>query len=1269
MSAVTILQDRLEEMSNTCQEDPGISEQKLRRIFDKQDLLQDVFQYPEEDVHAGATIQDRKETDIHCTDPFGNVTVVIEFKKPSEALPGEHLNQLWLRYMKPLKADYGVLFNGLKWILYRRKGNDFQKICTVNTQDIQEHQAKTIYQHLKRPDYNTTKIDNVVSYFEKFEAEHDRLELTEEASREHFYQNFDLEKTSAFGQLVNHTVQLFQYLQEENNKFLQSAFDFWKRSYAKSPDKDEIPNQWNEIMDEADLGTSEEELYVFMFCLETAYAVFARLILAKSGEDYGFPDVRFSEFVKNEVKASSFRDDIAQGSWAKITMDLIRDMEEKMVSSVFEEDIFYWWTEPYEDLGFKDFFREKSSLEMAQFGSSMARVLLMLYKFNFSEITGDPLGILYQKYFDKETRKALGEFYTPQEVVDYILDSVGYEGQKILDKRLLDPACGSGTFLVTALKRYLEASEERAQEVGWDQVLSDLCNKYRIVGFDVHPFATIMAQIQFMLVLLPYYRRAIEDNRHFVLERVPVFRTDSLQKAQTDGQLKLQEFSGGRKFSMSIELPVKGDREGDFFQSTFEMPAPKTVRESTDIYNNEEYFGALQALFDVVNTQAEQMSGHNEPVDFDRSRFEDRAKHYLSSKNWRTLSNFFKPFADDLLEKCNTLQSEFDDGRLIKSIEDNFLASLLKTQNYDYVVGNPPYVRTQNLPDDQKDYLNSTYKSTTDSWDLYCPFIERGIEWLTESGRFGYITPNQFMVTDYGEGIREVMLESVRVEELFDFRDSGVFQDVTNYPVIITLEKEADNTSRSDNEIRGIRVKANVDEESGRELDQEVVTRVRQNRNMEEYRDEFIDVFEFHQSELDNGYWSIMPPDEYRVFQKLEDNSDDTLKNVTDSVFAGTQTSANKVYIVTPVNMDQINPREGGQTVKVKPREKDEIYCLETDLLSPWLDGSSIQRWQAEWKGQHVILPYEIQEDENGNLESRLYDQNELESNFPLTWDYLQEHKGTLENREGGKMKDREDWYGFIYPKSHDRFELPKIIGAEISNQPKFMNDDFGRWYFKTGYGVQLLKEYRNSTSFITSLLNSSALDFYLKHISSIKSGGYYKYTSHYLEKLPISWSETGHDKVLDKISNLINLENRINRFPSAYLSNEELTSKTVIMQASHSGLDPDIAKISPGELEVTIGSRKKEKPFVVESEEKANFITETLSGRNVRKKEEVEVLIPKSNKETKRVLSEYNDDKRKLDQSLSISELEEKIDQKVYDLYNLEDNDIRIIKQFLESF
>jgi type I restriction-modification system DNA methylase subunit len=125
---------------------------------------------------------------------------------------------------------------------------------------------------------------------------------------------------------------------------------------------------------------------------------------------------------------------------------------------------------------------------------------------------------------DASREKLSGSFYTPPQIVDFILDSVGYEGSR--SERILDPACGSGTFLVQALKRYLEA---KGATPNWGALLDELCDRPRIVGFDINPFAVLMSQIRFMIKLIPFYKRAIDEDKGYILKTLPIFLTDSLQ--------------------------------------------------------------------------------------------------------------------------------------------------------------------------------------------------------------------------------------------------------------------------------------------------------------------------------------------------------------------------------------------------------------------------------------------------------------------------------------------------------------------------------------------------------------------------------------------------------------------------------------------------------------------------------------------------------------------------------------------------------------------
>jgi hypothetical protein len=863
-------------------------------------------------------------------------------------------------------------------------------MLTLSLSEATESHASDIRSALRKPEWDIRDPESVNEYLDSL----DTVSLDGELGREHFFDTFRLEVDSPFADLVTAMMDLLGELRDAQEKFVTGAYDFWEASYANVPD--ETPDSWEPF-------TDGHSLRDFMFCLESGHALLARLLLAKATEDHDFfPTERGLERYFGEL-GGGFSGTIDLDAYPIAANGMIEDMRNQLVESLFEDDIFIWWTEGYGEQTasqhgsqfsrFRDVAREGSAVTKVspatreRFSRAIARVAFAVLKFDFSSVAGDPLGDLYQRYFDPETRKALGEFYTPQPVIDYIMDGVGYD-TGVSAERLIDPSCGSGTFLVEAVNRYLDDVRRYEDDPDWAAALTELCSHPHIVGLDVHPFAVLMAQIRFMVAILPEYKQAKRQDEDFTIRRLPIFRTDSLRNERELTGLDLGD--GGTQMTFDavtednqdvripVPLPIEVDddvpdaeREGEFLVQRVRMPLFETVQLNADVRNFGEYFAALQGVLDVVKWHMSQGwweygGGLREGID------------RYTSREYEGIEEFFAPYVDDILDTVRYLKDEHGDGRLFKMFEDTVLALVVKNyMEYDYVVGNPPYVRVQNLPDGQKTMLGQLYESTTGNYDLYCPFYERGLDLLKEgSGKIGFITPNQFMVTDYGEGLRRVLLRDSRLKEVYDFRDSGVFADATNYPAIVIAEDEPDEQARNDNEIRCVRVKANVDEDTGRALDREIIEAVRKHRGDAGYSDEFIDVFDFLQEELNRGYWSLMPPEEFEVFRKLEREGDSRLDEITDSVFAGTQTSANKVYVVTPINADRIEPREDGSTVRVIPSGEEQEYEIETDLLRPWLDGKDIQRWQPDWSGQHVILPYNIEEDDNGELDSTLYSED-----------------------------------------------------------------------------------------------------------------------------------------------------------------------------------------------------------------------------------------------------------------------------------------------------
>lgn len=1311
---VGAIQEDFEDIFEWSTDHPDHSEPELSDAITDTDLLQNLgYEELGTDYRIDKSTDDSsKRPDIRCiSKTTGEVVFVIELKRSERIEPlSSHRGQLENRYVVPLRADYGILMNGHELILYERVSRDScERVFGSRLNNLSESELRTIATNLKNPGESFTQTPAVHDYFGKYANTSERLYLTEPESRSNFYDDFSLQESSSFKSLVKQTIRLFDEMQEDSD-FTASAYDFWEQSYARDTSRSEAPDWWKEIIQETSLSWSNLGIRKFMFCLETSYALFSRLVLGKACADYNVPGIDFGESILEEIEETSRNNDIPLNGWPLVTQHLIEDMRRNLIEGVFEEDIFYWWTD-YLPILKEDLNRLWSTSgqigeinrKLTTFGEALRDVILSLYKYDFERLAqepGDPLGDLYQNYFDRKTRKALGEFYTPQLVVEYMLDSLGYEGEGIGDSRLIDPACGSGTFIVAALERYLKGNARRAEHEGWGPIIEELCNEFKIVGFDIHPFAVLMSQVQFMLVLIPKYKQAMEEPGEFSPSRLPIFGTDSLEQI---GQTTLTQSQD--TIPVEMRLPVEND-EGENVEITVNFPHYRRVlsTQEIDVYNEEDYFVALQAVFAAVKEQVALAEEGLAEYRIDEGDLADELRNHLDGdRDYRQMAEFFaSEMAEELILTIERLINQYNDGRLVKSIEDDVIATLLKNPDYvefDYVIANPPYVDNQELNSKQKERIEETFYNTTQdvgNWDLYCPFMEKGVQWLAEDGRFSYITPDQYMRTKYGRGVRGVILDNTKIEEIVDFRNADVFQDVLNYPAITTLER-ASEEERLENTFDFVRVAdadENGDDDGKGRIGSDVIQRIRDHVGDEDYSDEYIDAYHYDQTDLSRDFWSIMPADEQEVFDHMRSVGTVDIDDVSSEggSFQGLRTGLNEIFIVTLPHRDIVHADDAGGIVEAQPTGSDYpgIYEIETDLLRPFLKGKEVGRWQLkEWSGQHIIVPYNITEYDDGTVDYRLYTEDEMENQFENTLEYLEQWKSLdddrrdLEGRDGGEWKGRDDWYAWARNQNIEKFERQKLMNVETSAYPQFMSDAEGQWYTTSAYGLILSDQYQDYTPYITALLNSSLLDYYLKHVSVLKDGDHYKYVSQYLERLPLVIPDEDNsylheiNQAVEDIEYIIDYDTKIEGFPGRYLEEyrargEPVDRKTLVSDAGHSDMDPSITKVNENTYHVVIGARKKEDPIVVNSEKKAEYVRQALLGDDVDQDEQIEILVPRSDAGVEELLSNWQDDKERRDGLNNIEDIEETIDEAVFNHYfegGLDPEQQEVVNRFLDRF
>jgi hypothetical protein len=135
--------------------------------------------------------------------------------------------------------------------------------------------------------------------------------------------------------------------------------------------------------------------------------------------------------------------------------------------------------------------------------------------------SGDLLRALYQQLFPRRLRRQLGEYYTPDWLTGHLLDQVGYTGRS--KRRLLDPACGSGTFLMMAIKRVRKAWSALTLGDAADGAKAELCRQIlsQVAGADLNPLAVMTARTNYLI--------AIHDLLPLVEAReIPVYLGDTI---------------------------------------------------------------------------------------------------------------------------------------------------------------------------------------------------------------------------------------------------------------------------------------------------------------------------------------------------------------------------------------------------------------------------------------------------------------------------------------------------------------------------------------------------------------------------------------------------------------------------------------------------------------------------------------------------------------------------------------------------------------------
>ncbi|WP_279010963.1 Eco57I restriction-modification methylase domain-containing protein, partial [Synergistes jonesii] len=555
-------------------------------------------------------------------------------------------------------------------------------------------------------------------------------------------------------------------------------------------------------------------------------------------------------------------------------------------------------------------------------------IINLLKQYNFTveentpldvQISLDPelLGKVFENllaFYNPETRetarKATGSFYTPREIVDYMvcesltayLKGAAARAKRPLEEqyirslfsgeelpnslkndpktrrfiaealqniKILDLACGSGAFPMGCLNRIVDALEH----ISVPQSRYEL--KLRIIencvyGVDIQPIAMLICKLRFFISMICEQTEInFEDKEHnFGVNPLPNLETkfvaaNSLinikKKSRQSGLFEDPDINKTKLMLMALR------HEHFYARSTYKK---QKLRDEDECLR--------QKLADLLEANGE-----------------------FAPEDARLFAGW-NPYDQNAV-------SPFFDPEWMFGVKDGF----------DIVIGNPPYIQLQNNGGELGEkYEPHNFETFVRTGDIYSLFYEKGGQLLKQGGHLCFITSNKWMRAGYGEKTRKFLFEKTNPLQLIDFAGVKIFESATVDTNILLFEKAANKNNTLC-----------------------CVTKNMTKRGLTNLS-LFVQQHAFACPFTTSDSWVILSPIEQSIKRKIEAVGT-PLKDWDINIYRGVLTGCNEAFIISTEKRDEI--LANCQTKEERKRTEE--------IIRPILRGRDIKRYSYDWAG------------------------------------------------------------------------------------------------------------------------------------------------------------------------------------------------------------------------------------------------------------------------------------------------------------------------------
>jgi hypothetical protein len=637
--------------------------------------------------------------------------------------------------------------------------------------------------------------------------------------------------------------------------------------------------------------------------------------------------------------------------------------------------------------------------------------------YEFSVLPIEILGQVYEQFLGKvirlteghrakveekpEVRKAGGVYYTPSYIVDYIVQhTVGtLLGEKTPSQasklRVLDPACGSGSFLIGAYRYLLDCHLQWYMEDDAEKHARGKSPKlYRGPAGD--------------------WRLTTAEKKRILLNNIYGVDIDPQAVEVTKLSLLLKVLEGESGETLANQLRIFHERA---------LPdLGGNIKCGNSLISSDFYNGNQLQLFD------------------DEDRFR------INAFDWRDDEKGF--------------------GRIMSA------------GGFDAVIGNPPYVRMEAFKE-QKIYLRQHYTTHDERSDLYVYFIERELQLLRKSGRFGMIVSNKFLRANYGRNLRSHVVEVANVERIVDLAGLRVFGKPTVRTVLLIAEKGAAKTA------------TRYSPPPSRKQLEDVIEGDADLTALAESL-----AYDVPENVLGANSWQLSAIEHASLLKSLARNSTPLVDFVGGKVCRGIVSGLTEAFVISGKTRQDILSKNSGKVCMGIKSGLTEAFVISDKtrrkilsrnkraaaVIRPFLQGRCIRRYRIEPQDEYLIYTHH-------GIDMTPY---------PAVLEHLLQYKKKLQQRA-----TKQKWYELQQPQYAyvEYMTKPKIVFPDIATGCRFALDRDGYFGANTVYFLP------TDDLRLLGLLNSKLAFFYFKQTCAALEGpdeAYLRFFGQYMENFPV---------------------------------------------------------------------------------------------------------------------------------------------------------------------